>query len=180
MTDRPGDQPPDQPPPWPGQQPQQPPAWGQPAGWQQPQQPSQQPPAWPGQQQWGPPAPAGPYGQPGYGPYGPYGPVVPQTAGRATTVLVLGIVSLVMMFTCGLGFVTAIIALVMAPGAKREIAESGGRLTGESQVRTGSILSWVTLGLTALAVIVFAVVLGFAISVSDSSSGVEPPVVSPG
>jgi hypothetical protein len=105
---------------------------------------------------------------------------VPQTAGRATTVLVLGIVSLVMMFTCGLGFVTAIIALVMAPGAKREIAESGGRLTGESQVRTGSILSWVTLGLTALAVIVFAVVLGFAISVSDSSSGVEPTVVSPG
>jgi hypothetical protein len=95
-------------------------------------------------------------------------------------VLVLGIVSLVMMFTCGLGFVTAIIALVMAPGAKREIAESGGRLTGESQVRTGTILSWVTLGLTVLAVVVIAVVIGVAVSVDDgttSRSGHAGPTV---
>jgi len=95
-------------------------------------------------------------------------------------VLVLGIVSLVMMFTCGLGFVTAIVALVMAPGAKREIAESGGRLTGESQVRTGSILSWVTLGLTALAVIALVVVVVVAISVGDTTSGSSPAVVTPG
>jgi hypothetical protein len=95
-------------------------------------------------------------------------------------VLVLGIVSLVMMFTCGLGFVTAVIALVMAPGAKREIAESGGRLTGQSQVRTGTILSWITLGLTALAVIVVAVLIGVAISVGETSGGGPAPVVSPG
>lgn len=194
MTDQPSDQPGEQPHPGglpPGQQP---PTWGPPEAGQQPpawgQQP--QPPSWPAQpgqwqappgQQWGPPAPGGPggpvapYGYPGYG---AYGPAVPQTAGRATTVMVLGIVSLVMMFTCGLGFVTAIIALVMAPGAKREIAESGGRLTGESQVRAGSIMSWITLGLTALAVLLFAVIIGIAVSVDDTTSGVGGPVVSPG
>jgi hypothetical protein len=96
-------------------------------------------------------------------------------------VLVLGIVSLVMLFTCGLGFVTAVIALALAPGARREIAESGGRLTGESQVRTGTILSWVTLGLTALAVVVVAVVIGVAVSVDDGAdSPGEPTVVTPG
>ena len=175
MSDQPGGQPPTG-----GEPGQQPPAgWQQPA-WGQPQPaPGQAQQSQPGQppQQWGPQAPGSPYGYPGYG---AYGPAVPQTAGRATTVLVLGIVSLVMLFTCGLGFVTAIIALVMAPGAKREIAESGGRLTGESQVRTGSILSWVTLGLTALAVVLLAVVIGVAISVDDTSSGSQPAVVSPG
>ena len=119
--------------------------------------------------------------QPGYAQYGPYGGPPVTTSSKATTVLVLGIVSLVMMVTCGLGFVTAVIALVMAPGAKREIAGSGGRLTGESQVRTGTILSWVTLGLTALAVVVLAVVIGVAISVDDGAgSAGEPTVVSPG
>ena len=144
-------------------------------------------PPWPGQpgqqpdQPWGQPAPPGPYGQPSYGPYGPYGGPPVATSSKATTVMVLGIVSLVMLFTCGLGFVTAVIALVMAPGARREIAASGGRLTGESQVRTGTILSWVTLGLTALAVVALAVVIGVAISVDDgASSPAEPTVVSPG
>ena len=144
-------------------------------------------PQWPGPgrpgQQWGQPAQPGPYGQPGYAPYGqpgytPYGPYgVPPvtTSSKATTVLVLGIVSLVMMVTCGLGFVTAVIALVTAPGAKREIAESGGRLTGESQVRTGTILAWVTLGLTALAVVVLAVVIGVAISVDDGPAAPASP-----
>ena len=153
-------------------------------------------PPWPGQpgqgQQWGPPgqpygqpAQPGPYGQPGYpphgGPYGPYGGPPVATSSKATTVMVLGIVSLVMLFTCGLGFVTAVIALVMAPGARREIAGSGGRLTGESQVRAGTVLSWVTLGLTALAVVALAVVIGVAISVDDGAgSPGEPTVVTPG
>ena len=179
MSDQPTDQPGQQ---WgpPGQQ------WGQPG--QQWGQPGQQ---WgqPGPQ-YGQPAPYGQpgygqpgYGQPGYGQpgYGPYGGGPPATSSKATTVLVLGIVSLVMLFTCGLGFVTAVIALVLAPGARREIAGSGGRLTGESQVRTGTILSWVTLGLTALGVVVLAVVLGIAVSVDDgSSSPSAPTVVTPG
>ena len=162
-----------------GQQPGQP-AWGQPA-WGQPQQ---SPP--PGQPAWGQPAgPPAAYGYPGYpqqayGGYGPQWGNVPQTSGRATTVLVLGIVSLVLLFTCGLGFVPAIISLVLAPGASREVAESGGRLTGDSQIRTGRILSWVTIGLTALGVIIFALFIGIAVSVDGSSSPAEPSVVSPG
>jgi hypothetical protein len=169
----------------PGDQWQQPgPQWGQPGDqWQQPgqqwQQPGQQ---WqqPGQQ-WGQPGQPAAYGPPGHPPYGPYGAPPVTTSSKATSVLVLGIVSLVMMLTCGLGFVTAVIALVLAPGAKREIAGSGGRLTGESQVRTGTILAWVTLGLTALAVVVLAVVIGVAISVDDgASSPSTPTVVTPG
>ena len=114
------------------------------------------------------------------GQQGPGQPAV-ATSSKATTVMVLGIVSLVMLFTCGLGFVTAVIALVMAPGARREIAGSGGRLTGESQVRAGTVLSWVTLGLTALAVVALAVVIGVAISVDDGAgSPAEPTVVTPG
>ena len=162
MTDRPTDPQGQGQPPWGQQGPQ----WGQPA---------------PYGQQWGQPAPYGqqPYGAPA--PYGPYGGAPVTTSSRSTTVLVLGIVSLVTLFTCGLGFVTAVIALVMAPGARREIAESGGRLTGESQVRTGTILSWVTLGLTALAVVLLAVVIGVAISVHDGAgSPAEPTVVTPG
>lgn len=152
----------------PGQPPEQQPGWGQPGQFGQPGQPYGQ--QW-GQQPSQPPyqpGPPAPYGQPGYGPYPSFGQ--PATSSKATTVLVLGIVSLVLMFTCGLGFVTAIIALVMAPGAKKEIAWSGGRLTGESQIRTGSILSWVTLGLTALAAVLIAVFIGLAISVGDTSS----------
>jgi hypothetical protein len=82
---------------------------------------------------------------------------------------VLGIVSLVLMFTCGLGFIPAIIALTMAGGAEREIAESGGALDGLSQVKAGRIMSWITIGLTALAlvaIILFAVV----VAVGSSSS----------
>ena len=162
MTDRPTDPQGQGQPPWGQQGPQ----WGQPA---------------PYGQQWGQPAPYGqqPYGAPA--PYGPYGGAPVTTSSRSTTVLVLGIVSLVTLFTGGLGFVAAVIALVMAPGARREIAESGGRLTGESQVRTGTILSWVTLGLTALAVVLLAVVIGVAISVDDGAgSPAEPTVVTPG
>ena len=73
------------------------------------------------------------------------------TSSKATTVMVLGIVSLVMFFAvCGLGVIPAIIALVMARGAEREIAASGGALQGASQVKAGKIMAWITLGLTAL------------------------------
>ena len=117
-----------------------PPGWGpQPA----PNQPGSGQP-WP----YGQPGPSGPpgYGQPptcqqplrpsvsspataaglGLGP-----PRFPSTSGKATTVMVLGIVSLVLMVSCGLGFIPAVIALVMAPGAGREIEASGGGCRGE-------------------------------------------------
>jgi uncharacterized protein DUF4190 len=180
----PSDQPPQ------GQPPQgQPPQPGQ-AG--QPGQPGQ--PAQPSQPGWGPSgapgAPGAPsypasyppaqpqppaygYGQPtpawgGAQPY--YGG--PQTSGRATTVLVLGIVSLVLLFSC-IGFIPAIVALVLAKGARREIAESGGRLTGESQVKAGTIMSWITVALTVVGAVALAAVIAVAVSTSDST---EPTI----
>ena len=147
----------------------------------QPESPPATPPIQPpyGQQPYGAPAPYGqqqsygqqqygqqPYGAPpAYGQYGTppqrYG-AGPITSGKATAVLVLGIASLVMVFMCGLGLVTAIVALVMAPGAKREINESGGRLTGLGMVQAGIVCSWIALGLVVLfvAIMLFVMLVG--------------------
>jgi hypothetical protein len=151
-----------------GQQPQYPPPppYGQqpPPYGQQPPPYGQQPPPY-GQQlpAHGYPAPAGPYSQPYYG---------PSTSGKATTVLVLGIVSLVLSFGC-IGFITAIVALVMAPGAVREIRGSAGQLTGEGQVKVGRILSWVALGITALWVV--GVVVFLTLAASSGHTTVHSP-----
>ena len=152
-------------PPYPGQPPYapQPPPYGQPAYGQQP--PYAPPPYGQSPASYGYPAPTGASGpQPYSG---------PTTSGKATTVMVLGIVSLVLMVMCGLGFIMAIVALVMAPGAQREIAESGGRLTGEGQVKAGKIMSWITIGLSALGVVIFAIVI--AVAVSSENSSTDPP-----
>jgi hypothetical protein len=147
-----------------GQQPYGQPGQGQPGYGQQPygqpgygQQPYGQPGY--GQPPYQQPGQAYGYGQPAYG----YGhPQMRQTSSKATTVMVLGIVSLVLMFTCGLGFIAAIVALVMAGGAEREVAQSGGTLQGESQIKAGRIMSWITLGLTALGVMAFIALFAFA------------------
>jgi hypothetical protein len=157
-----------------GQQTPAPPPYGQPqspygqpqAYGQQPAYPPPTPPTY-GQQppQYGYPAPAGSYGaQPYYG---------PKTSGKATTVMVLGILSVVLMFMCGLGFILAIVALVMVPGARREIAESGGQLTGDGQVKAGKILSWITLGLTAVGIVAVVAIIIVAVA-ADTSSDDSP------
>jgi len=108
-----------------------------------------------------------PYGQPQYGqpPHGAYNHAggypsgVPQTSGKATTVLVLGIASMVLLVLYGIGIVPAVISLVMSGGAKREIAGSGGRLSGLGMVAAGRVMSWITVGLfVILAVVVLVVV----------------------
>ncbi len=92
---------------------------------------------------------------------GPYGfSPVPQTSGSAIAVLVLGITSLVFLPSCGIGVFPAVIALAMAPGARREIAASGGTITGTGLVQAGVALSWVTLG-AVIAVVVLFTGLGF-------------------
>jgi hypothetical protein len=68
--------------------------------------------------------------------------------------MVLGIVSLVLTSLCGLGVVTAVIALALAGGAQREIDASGGRLGGAGQIKAGRIMSWVTIGLTAAGAVI--------------------------
>jgi hypothetical protein len=73
--------------------------------------------------------------------------------------MVLGIVALVTLFTCGIGFIPAIIALVLAGGAEREIAESGGRLGGSQQIKAGRICSWIALGITALVILLIVILV---------------------
>ena len=86
--------------------------------------------------------------------------------------MVLGIVGLLMICGYGIGAIPAIIALVMAPGAKREIAASGGTVTGEGFVKAGVICSWITVGLTLVGILLLIalLVLGAATSSSVDTS----------
>jgi hypothetical protein len=127
--------------------------------YQQPQYAAYQRPQHP--QPYGAPAP---YGQ-AYG--AGYAPAAPPTSGKATAVLVLGIASLVLVFMCGIGLITAIIALVMAPGAKREIKESQGRLTGLGMVQGGVVTSWITVGIVVLLVAVLVLVMAVGGSIGS-------------
>ncbi len=121
-----------------------------------------------------PPAPPPPPPMAGYPPaYPPATPApgyqpsptgVPRTSGKATTVLVLGISSLVLLCAVfvflPVSVIPAIIALVLASGAKREINQSGGALTGLGAVKAGVICSWVAIGISiawfALIIALFA------------------------
>lgn len=137
------------------------------------------PPAYGAPPGYGPPPPA--YGAPpGYGAPPAYGPPPgygalsgqpgPATSGRAQVVLICGVASLVVPFV---GWIAAIVALVLAGGAKREIEGSQGRLTGLGLVKAGRICSWIALALTVLGILalVFLIIVGGAAGgFSDSGS----------
>ena len=108
------------------------------------------------------------YGQP-YGQTGQYGyPVAPaQTEGTAIGALIASI--LAWMF-CPV--IPAVVALVMIPGAKRKIAESQGRLTGEGLLTAAKWVAWINIvfyGLLAVLLIVLIVVGTIADTSSTSS-----------
>lgn len=103
-----------------------------------------------------PPAP-GAYAPPPAQPVAPaYGPT-PQNSSSAVVALVLSIAAWVV---CPV--IPAIIALVFASKADREIAASNGWVTGGGMVTAAKIVSWINIGLyAALAAIgVLVVVLG--------------------
>jgi hypothetical protein len=103
-----------------------------------------------------PPPPPGqpqPYGYPAT--YAGYGYAAPKTAGRATAVLILGILSLPGLFFCLPGLVLAIISLCLAPSAKREVRDSQGQLSGLGQIKAGVICSWISIALGLLALAFF-------------------------
>ncbi|WP_275001151.1 DUF4190 domain-containing protein [Promicromonospora iranensis] len=137
-----------------------PPPYGQPyPDLQQPvpQQPYQQGPYQPYQQpyQQGPAYHPGQPQPPHYGaPYGYAAP--PEKNALGVWSLVLGILSIVMLFSCLVGFLAAIPAVItghMSRKAQKEgLADNGGLALG------GLITGWVTIGLTALVVIGAAIV----------------------
>jgi hypothetical protein len=92
-----------------------------------------------------------PWGVPqGSGPGG-----APRTDTRAAVALVLAIVSFVL-----LPLVPAVVALVLAARSRRDIAASGGRLTGEGLAQAARVLAWINLVLCVLAVVAVVVLFG--------------------
>lgn len=113
---------------------------------------------------------------PAAGPSAAFAPVPtpgPRPSGKANAILLLGISSLVLLclalFLIPIGLVPAIIALAMAPGAKREIAESGGAVTGTGLVKAGVICSWISVGLVIAGVALVASLFALG-TVSDSTT----------
>ena len=143
-------------------------------GWQPPPPPPPPPPPYGGGYQQPPPPPplGGGYQQPAYGqqPAAPYGyqpyAAPAQTEGTAVGALVASILSYVV---CPV--IPAIVALVLIPGARRKIAESQGRLTGESLLTAAKWISLIHLALVALGIIaILLLVIVGATTSTDTGS----------
>ena len=121
---------------------------------QNPQQPepAEQPPAtWPSA---GYEIPAAP---------GPY-LAAPKTSNNAIVALVLAIASWVI---CPL--IPAIVALVFANNAKKEIAASQGRVGGDGMVTAAVVVSWINIGVAA-AVAVLGILIFVLVAVAGGMS----------
>lgn len=101
------------------------------------------------------------YPPPGYPPLpGLMYPLVPRprSSGRAIAVLILGIAGVMVTAFCCLGWIAGIVALALAPGARREIRESYGTVTGNGLVTAGVVCAWVSIGLAIVGVWAWVVV----------------------
>ena len=114
-----------------------------------------------GPQDWqGQPDPA--YGGYPAQPFGdPYG--APQTSGKATTSLVLGIASIVL---CCLGFVLGIPAIIVGVRARKDIRLSQGRLGGDGLALGGIVTGviGILLGLAVVGLLVATFAVGGSVS----------------
>lgn len=85
----------------------------------------------------------GGYGGPGYGGTGYGGPSAggpARNSSKAVAALVVGIVSVLLGFCCAFIGLVGIVAIVLGRSAQKEIALSGGALTGEGMAKAGVIL----------------------------------------
>ncbi|MEU1995834.1 DUF4190 domain-containing protein [Nocardia gamkensis] len=105
--------------------------------------------------------PQQPYGYPAYGAYGP------QDHPRATTILILGILSLVLCQFIGP------VAWVMGKRALNEIDASGGTIGGRGNVNAGYICGIIATALMCLTLLflLLLLVLGLVGAFAGSSSG---------
>ncbi len=88
-----------------------------------------------------------------------------ETDGSAIAALVLAIASFVV---CPV--IPAIVALFLASNAKKNIAASGGTLTGESLAQVATIVSWINVGLGVLGLVVTIIVVAVAASTDSRSA----------
>ena len=113
-------------------------------------------PQWPSEAGTSQPAAPAPGGESGYAvppPAPNYGPT-PQTSNSAVAALVLSIVAWVI---CPI--IPAIIALVFANKAEKEIAMSNGWVTGGGLVTASKIVAWINIGLYAALLAIGVLVL---------------------
>ena len=123
------------------------------------------PPTWPQQ---GVPTPPPPGAPPAYPPqaYPAAGlPPAPETSSNAVIALILAIVSWAV---CPI--IPAIVALVLASSASKEIAASGGRKTGEGLVTAAKIVSWINIGVWGAAIVIGAFFFILAVVAGGFSS----------
>lgn len=76
-------------------------------------------------------------------------------------------------FGTGLGWIAAIVALALVPGARRSILESGGSRRGLGYLLAGKIVAWATIGLTVLLAIGLAVLVGVGLFSAGTTSGYD-------
>lgn len=98
-----------------------------------------------------------------------YGAPVAQPARgdhpRTTLILVLGILSLV---CCGL--FAGIPAVVMGKKALAEIDASGGAIGGRGNIKAGYICGWISIVISVIAVVLYAIIAVVAISTGGLES----------
>ena len=119
-----------------------------------------QPPPPYGQPAYGQPYPQQPYQQPGYvspGYQQPYASYLTQDSPKATTALVLGLVSLVGGLMCWFPILASPAAWITGVRARREIRESNGRLTGDGMATAGMVLG--IIGTVLLVLILIGIVV---------------------
>jgi uncharacterized Tic20 family protein len=109
-----------------------------------------------------------PYQQPYQQPYqSPYGGYAAREHPQGTTILVLGVLSIVLGLSCGVGFLIGPVAWVMGNNAVAEIDADPAAYTNRGMVQAGRICGIVASALLALAVVVVIVV---AIAAAASST----------
>src|SRR4051794_41141828 len=84
-------------------------------------------------------------------------PAGPPNSRRAAIVGLLGVGSLPGLLFCGLGGILAVVALALAPSARREVEASQGALGGLAVIRVARICSIISLVLVLLAAVTIAV-----------------------
>ena len=74
----------------------------------------------------------------------------PQTSGKAIASMVVSIVGILNCLCCAFLPIAQIVGLVLGYGAKKEIRNSQGQLTGDGFATAGIIIGWVGIGLAIL------------------------------
>ena len=114
---------------------------------------------------YGTPPPPGYGPPPGAGPGQGYGYGVPKNSTKAVVALVTGIISPILGFCCAFFGLVGIAAVVLGRQAQREIATSGGMITGEGMAKAG-----VVLGIIGAAIAVLMTILNIVLLTSGDGS----------